>query len=516
MEHQARGASAQLPGHLMRPGCKHRIRGIRYCPSYLYAGKQIQYYRQISLSFAHRYIVLFLIGLLVLQSVAQQYPKNISPTCKLSVTSRNRTYLLWNATSDQNLSRHHIIPARRLINFYNTALSHSDYSNNYHEARELTTILSNLAGHTFGFYQSDTIAQISNNTMSLLRTFNNTLTYEDLLRIESSLSAIDTQRVMDHLFVWVPFNIFEGPQSRTDDPGSEFERLARPIIGEELFDELSIINNEMISYLEIASMTLFNDIVSRFKVLVSNYTWHLTIYNSSNWEKEENGKYHIKRDNRSYSLKRKREINEEYSLDPYCFEAEKFLTDHGDEIFNVVIVGKAFERATKFYSKNYDSWKDWYNSLSWYEGFLRQPGIVILGRAMARGNIFWNPHGYKFSDGSFVVGIIGDDVKYGNDNWKALKGDDWETGDTYAGQIFFDKNGRPVAIAISNKLAGNFGSGWSFIYNNGKWEYEPKDNWDTRRFAGSTLSLDPYAPRFFIDNKDYIETVKYGHNPNEL
>ncbi|MGT2621263.1 hypothetical protein [Photobacterium damselae] len=78
-------------------------------------------------------------------------------------------------------------------------------------------------------------------------------------------------------------------------------------------------------------------------------------------------------------------------------------------------------------------------------------------------------------------------MKLNNANWSSFY---------YAGQMFFDKNKRPVALVITEPLNAAFGAGWSYIYKDGKWHYEAQDDWDQRLFKDSTLSLDPHAPQF--------------------
>ncbi|HGJ5854966.1 M85 family metallopeptidase [Arsenophonus nasoniae] len=178
--------------------------------------------------------------------------------------------------------------------------------------------------------------------------------------------------------------------------------------------------------------------------------------------------------------------------------------------YNLVIAAMAVNRVEEgggFYKVKYNSWKEWYQDHAWRK-VLFGKGITDHGFAQANGTFTYNPYGFIFYDGSFAVGVTGNDVEnvvnsYGYiDNWTTLSGKNWFPLNIlkYAGQIYFDKSGRPVALVMSNTITGFFGAGWSFIYNKGKWEYESKDDWDERRFAGRTESLDPYAPRFLIKN----------------
>lgn len=177
------------------------------------------------------------------------------------------------------------------------------------------------------------------------------------------------------------------------------------------------------------------------------------------------------------------------------------LTQWHLEKYGLVIAEKAVNRVehgSGFYKKKYKSWKEWYQSLAWKHVF--GYGIHGYGQAEAEGYFIYSPYGEIFEDGSFAVGITGTDIKkWGhNDNWTNLAGENWSSAS--AGQMYFDKNGRPVAIVMTNPITGFFGAGWSFIYNEGKWEYESKDDWDKHRFSEQNESLDRYAARFLIKN----------------
>ncbi|AQS39806.1 NFkB-p65-degrading zinc protease [Shewanella psychrophila] len=185
------------------------------------------------------------------------------------------------------------------------------------------------------------------------------------------------------------------------------------------------------------------------------------------------------------------------------FEGGQLLIQRDFKNLNLLVAKSAFLRAKNgdgFYSKNWDSWKAWYKASSWKH--LLGYGLYGYGLEQAKGNDFYNPYGLFFNDGSFSVGVIGTDVKKStkNDNFTTLAGTNWHT-IQYAGQMFFDKNGRPIALVMTDMITGAVGSGWSFIYNHGKWLYEPKDDWDERFFSNSTLSLDSNAPQFNRTNR---------------
>jgi hypothetical protein len=184
--------------------------------------------------------------------------------------------------------------------------------------------------------------------------------------------------------------------------------------------------------------------------------------------------------------------------DSIKFEGGNLLTVNDLKNLNLRVAQLAFLNAKNgsgFYSKNWDSWKAWYQASAWKDGI--GSGLFGYGKNEAEGNLIYSPYGLAFNDGSFSIGFtsrkhINDSTK--NDNFVKLSGSNWSL--FYAGQMFFDKNKRPVALVLTEPFNAALGSGWSYIYKDGKWHYEAKDDWDQRLFENSTLSLDPYAPQF--------------------
>ncbi len=184
--------------------------------------------------------------------------------------------------------------------------------------------------------------------------------------------------------------------------------------------------------------------------------------------------------------------------DSIKFEGGQLLIQRDLTNLNLLVAKLAFLRAKNgggSHRKNSGSWKAWYKASVW-KHFLGY-GLYGYGKEQAQGNDIYNPYALIFNDGSFSIGVVGKDIREStrSDNFTKLAGTNWHT-IRYAGQMFFDRNGRPVALVITDPLTGGFGSGWSFIYNDGKWQYKSKDDWDDRLFYNSTLSLDSYAPKF--------------------
>ncbi|MBG6243320.1 MAG: hypothetical protein EKE20_16620 [Candidatus Symbiopectobacterium sp. Dall1.0] len=150
-------------------------------------------------------------------------------------------------------------------------------------------------------------------------------------------------------------------------------------------------------------------------------------------------------------------------------------------------------RAGLVQRKNFKSWKEWYNTFNW-KVMLFGRGIFDYGKKQRS-----DPSSalFMFDDGSFAVGISNLDFE----DKCFEKYNDMISGDAY-GQAYFDKNGRPVAIAITSIGSGLIGMGWSFVYKDGQWDYESQDDWDERLFFNKTDSLDQYSPKFSIKEND--------------
>ncbi|OLQ78216.1 hypothetical protein FA893_14165 [Photobacterium damselae subsp. piscicida] len=185
--------------------------------------------------------------------------------------------------------------------------------------------------------------------------------------------------------------------------------------------------------------------------------------------------------------------------DSIKFEGGNLLIKNDFKNLNLRVAQLSFLNAKKgsgFYRKNWDSWKSWYQASSWKNGL--NSGLYGYGHDESEGNLIYSPYGITFNDGSFSIGFssrkhINDNTK--DDNFVKLNNANWSSF-YYAGQMFFDKNKRPVALVITEPLNAAFGAGWSYIYKDGKWHYEAQDDWDQRLFKDSTLSLDPHAPQF--------------------
>ncbi|HGJ5854316.1 M85 family metallopeptidase, partial [Arsenophonus nasoniae] len=88
------------------------------------------------------------------------------------------------------------------------------------------------------------------------------------------------------------------------------------------------------------------------------------------------------------------------------------LTQFHLKKYNLVIAAEAFLRAKNgggFKSKDYASWKKWYQKSDWKPIF--PYGIYDYGVDEAEGNAIFSPHGLLFNDGSFSIGVTGKDVK---------------------------------------------------------------------------------------------------------
>lgn len=90
-------------------------------------------------------------------------------------------------------------------------------------------------------------------------------------------------------------------------------------------------------------------------------------------------------------------------------------------------------------------------------------------------------YGFYFSDGSFSIGISKNAIKQTDiDNWlfeADLNVHEWMDREFY-GQVFFDRFGKPVAIAIMTPYCFFKRCTWLYEYVNGdKWKWH-KQEWE--------------------------------------
>ncbi|XP_034247031.1 uncharacterized protein LOC117648579 [Thrips palmi] len=410
------------------------------------------------------------------------------------------------------LSRHHIIPARTLGNFFNLVIrneiifqGHAGGSRHFRFGEFLERLTQEAI---FDFRRLPTSQNDAHDSAS-----------EIAYVLVGNQSLPRHTETLYHMFQWFPPNIFVGPDPnyRNNDPQDHFDEEAACAVGGgygviilELFRALNWI---MVNYNEHADaltdeqhtgmVTCAVDILDR----LLNYQRRVYHYNREQWRAVDR-KWTAICPPTSHFRRERREIGATFATknkssipDSCCFVPVK-LWDLKSR--NLAIAKMVFERAKNsggFTEKDYASWKEWYHNSPWISNFswgIFGDGVKMAGFGLLKK--VWGSFGYVFRDGSVSVGIVGRDTLHGDDNWKTIKGSDWlldkDESEGYAGQMFFDRNGRPVAIVITKKIFGEFGSGYSFIYNDGKWEYESTDDWDGRRFGGRTESLDSTAPRF--------------------
>lgn len=409
-------------------------------------------------------------------------------------------------TITNRLSRHHIIPVSRLRSFFNTALQRNNQDN--YELSLLISLIGQLSQDGINFYlaHNSRVNSAIVNDLTVARNIPVNYTYgfgdPPIERL------FDVTTIIQNLFLWMPANIFWGPdpELRNDDPGEHFETNANRIIDNRNYNILTHVNAMMVEYIAYDNRAIFYQIITELQALADRQhrpydfqwnQWVVTTYNGRDT-------YHInvgrKRRSVSAMIKLRRFERSLAQLDdPFCLRPLEALKLHLQDK-NLVIAAAVVERVRKgsgFRHSNYASWKEYYANSCW--SGLWHTGIYWNGRFKA-GKGSYQAFGQVYNDGSFAVGVTGKDTKIGNDNWVTEMGGDWdvENKNGYYGEMYFDKNGRPVALAITSNLYAGLGSGWSFVYNNGRWEYESKDDWDKRRFNGITESLDSKAPVFLI------------------
>lgn len=416
---------------------------------------------------------------------------------------------------DIRLSRHHIIPYNRLRDFWNAVIRNPTHLLHFAD------VLQVLVNNARIFYDPDAVISLNraqgvvDGIRSRRLLYNTQLTPDD----RNGVAALQV------LFAWMPGNIFVGVgvQSRADDPGSNFERNAGVVIGPENMQRLETLNNYMI-HIHDGDMVNDNDNFFRNAIeLLRQIPNELYLTTEAHWQSASNQSYRLswnaaasastiivtkynmrnmRRDERSTDDIADKalltSIMKEYAFkyDPLCLVSEMnmdIMARWNLPKLNLVIVESAFRRVknnNRFRATHKSSWKQWFHDTSWNHLINSHVYNIFINHILIKG-----PFGMKFDDGSFAVGFNSTDINSAKEKATGQTYDNWiihgswsETTD-YEGVIFFDKNGRPTAIAITEAITGNFGSGWSYIYNDGKWEYESKDDWDVRRFPTSTESV---------------------------
>lgn len=124
---------------------------------------------------------------------------------------------------------------------------------------------------------------------------------------------------------------------------------------------------------------------------------------------------------------------------------------------NLAVIQREFRRTVLgdgFHYKKFPSWREQYDAYDWSS--IREQGEVMSGnyfKIWALGSFRFRHmnYGYYFSDGSFSIGISSKTIRDDDtDNWLFEAGrsiSEWQDSDHY-GQVFFDRDGRPVAIAL--------------------------------------------------------------------
>lgn len=102
-------------------------------------------------------------------------------------------------------------------------------------------------------------------------------------------------------------------------------------------------------------------------------------------------------------------------------------------------------------------------------------------------------YGLYYSDGSFSVGISRAAIhKDDTDNWlfeAGLTTADW-LGKEFYGQIFFDRHGRPVAIAIMTPYCFFQRCTWVFEYMEGdRWKWSQEEWYPTNVLSTNIQSI---------------------------
>lgn len=103
---------------------------------------------------------------------------------------------------------------------------------------------------------------------------------------------------LEQFYVWLPGNLFIGPNNRSDDPGEGFENHADVVIGSQDFDRLYRTYENMILYINGNE-----NVLSSIRTDLTAIAARRSVYtlDSTNWEYV-NGKYRL-RTSQNFSIK---------------------------------------------------------------------------------------------------------------------------------------------------------------------------------------------------------------------
>lgn len=186
------------------------------------------------------------------------------------------------------VSRHHIIPFGVLRSFYNRVAENNRLPNLSGFLNSFSNSLSFYAGSNGVDCGSLGNDLIDAGNLAQAQAFG-------LAQAGGSNHALGFD-TFEQFYAWLPGNLFIGPNNRSDDPESGFEYFSRTIVGEDTYNKLLRVYENMQRYLNTNDASLLRSISAD----LTSISKRKSIYSlqSEHWELK-NGKYNIKKTSKS-------------------------------------------------------------------------------------------------------------------------------------------------------------------------------------------------------------------------
>lgn len=220
-----------------------------------------------------------------------------------------------------DLSRHHVIPMTKFMNFF-TVLNilgngsmHGVYGPIINRNIEsIASLYNDFANSPTVNYYSVSASGTSGGGIVSRETMTRSIVDVVNLNQQSGSSIrvnadylLDNQMIFSTLVAWMPGNIFLGPspQERSDDPGNSFERNSRNVIGLERYTLLTDLHRNMIDFENNHSVDLLESI---FNAMIRLCKMNVVPFKSDQWIKDKkSNKFKI--DTTEKSMRKKRQNN---------------------------------------------------------------------------------------------------------------------------------------------------------------------------------------------------------------
>lgn len=189
-----------------------------------------------------------------------------------------------------HVTRHHIIPYNVLAQFYNNIFYRSP--SDYIQLRGFFTTFGRNIGNYAGSSGVNCNQALNAAGLAEAMTLADAISYNYVTPgfYEHEPDGIDGFQAF---YAWLPGNLFIGPTNRTDDPGDGFEVNAREIVGNENYQILLRLYNNMVDY------NAGNYEASTLRSIAADLTslaqrQGLYQLNNLNWIREQSGYYRIR------------------------------------------------------------------------------------------------------------------------------------------------------------------------------------------------------------------------------